>query len=373
VRGIVPACALLLACNVVFPLGPDPVAIDAPADAVPYGPTNYDPTMLPAFGLSCVFATSQLFDTGMLDASPDGAALEHCPDVTVAADVTVTIRGDRPLIIVADGLISIQGTIVVDPPTIFDASCGANSAGDTQTNTSSGGGGGGFGAAGGTAGSSSGGGPTPGSGVGGTDALKPLRGGCPGGDSGDSRGSGGTALNVAGVGGGRGGGALELSSASMIVVSGSIIANGRGGQGGGAKDQPCANGGANNCTSGGGGGGSGGAILLEAPSVDVQVAANICAVGGGGGAGGFGDNTPTRAGLPGQDGGGCSGGPGGMGFNTKPGGQGGDVAPGIGGNGTDGGSGFSSGGGGGGGVGRIRVHSDMPPTLSGNIVPRAKP
>lgn len=79
------------------------------------------------------------------------------------------------------------------------------------------------------------------------ESLVPLRGGCRGG----------------GGGGGKGGGAVQLSSLTKVVVSGTIDARGQRG-------------------SEHGGGGAGGSVLLEAPMLEIGSSARFLLHGGGG-------------------------------------------------------------------------------------------
>jgi hypothetical protein len=142
---------------------------------------------------------------------------------------------------------------------------GAGIAGTTPStsNYSGGGGGGSFGGMGGRGGGSSAGngGPTYGN-----DTLVPLLGGSGGGN-------GALESTIPGGPGGPGGGALQISTAAAITVSGVIEAGGCGGLRG------------ENAT-GGGGGGSGGSILLESLTLTIQAGAIIASNGGGGGSGG---------------------------------------------------------------------------------------
>jgi hypothetical protein len=145
-----------------------------------------------------------------------------------------------------------------------------------------GGGNAGLGASGGSAG----GGNRVGSGGRGTGVgptLEPLRGGCAGGYVGDL--------------GGSGGGALQLVSASRIVLTArsGINAGGAGGS------TPLGSG-------AGGGGGAGGGILLEAPIVELGRGAGLTANGGGGGGAGGNPGTSGRLSMtPASGGVGCVG------------------------------------------------------------------
>lgn len=152
--------------------------------------------------------------------------------------------------------------------------------------------------------------------------------------------------------GGGGGGAFQLTALEKITIYGTITMAGAGGAGGTGSTGDRGGG-------GGSGGGAGGAVLLEAPIViiDGTVAAN----GGGGGSPGNG----STVGTPGAKGtstvtpaaGGTSsfgnGGNGGAGTTAATAGD-------------NGGTGVN-GGGGGGGVGAIFVRTIDPPQLTGAV------
>ena len=194
------------------------------------------------------------------------------------------------------------------------------------SNRHGGGGGGGNatdGASGGSVVSSAAGG-TAGHAVG-NDELVPLKGGCPG------------AFAPPTAGGG-GGGAIQLVSLTAIRINASIVADGNVSIASGLT---------------GCGGGAGGGILVEAPSVTLDVAAALLARGGGGYSG---DETDPIAPADGSTipGGVCSTstacGNGGNGGTTT-------VAAGVGNNVGVSANNFIVAGGGGGGVGRIRINT----------------
>ncbi len=255
----------------------------------------------------------------------------------------VGIQGGPAIAIVSDGDVSIggrfnvsgrgsshgSGALIAAPP------CGAGN-GVFTTDTDdymSGKGGGGFGGAGGRGGQVSyfdgmntftetwqNGGTANG-----TTTLTPLRGGCAGG--------GGSPFGPAG-------GAVQISSRTLITISGSgyIDATGGGGPPGVVGNAKA-----------GAGGGSGGGILLEAPSVSITASASLTANGGGGGCaigtGGNGlavSDQASGATCPATD-----EGNGGLGGSINGPATDGEAASGI----------SSSGGGGGGGVGRIRINA----------------
>ena len=258
--------------------------------------------------------------------------------LNIPAGVKLTPVGDRPAAIMSAGDVTIAGSIeAIGGLAVTSEPCfGGSSGGTGADNDVPGGGGGGFGQAG------AGGGTIVGIGAGksggsatGTATLIPLRGGCSGGTD---------ALGSAG----RGGGAVQITSATAIHVSGAIGANGAGGV----------------VSSGGG---SGGAILLEAPTVELT--GGLFANGGGGGCGGFsaganGSNSTTPA-----LGANCGGNPG-----TASGGNGGagTVAPTSGSSTTNRVGSVDRAGGGGGAIGRIRVNTlDMTIAGGGSQSPAA--
>lgn len=248
----------------------------------------------------------------------------------------VSLAGNRPIVIISDGAITINAVIDGRGDPIC-GSAGQNAGpggrdggaprttaqgpggGEGTTSSASGGGGGGHGAAGGNGGSGANGGP-----MFGTAAITMLQGGGGGG--------GGGSGNNSGTGGG-GGAAIQLVSNTGITISasGGINAGGCGGdEGTGGND-------------GGGGGGAGGMILLEAPTISIGGA--LAVNGGGGGThDGFGAHA-TLDRMPAAGGNGpaitdTSGGSGGAGATLA--GQ----APLLG-----------TFGGGGGAVGRMRFHT----------------
>lgn len=198
----------------------------------------------------------------------------------------------------------------------------------------SGGGGGGHFATGGVGGNAPGG--TLGGAAGlvsGSPELVPLMGG----------GGGGRGGGTGGVGG-AGGGALQISAATGITISGTIDAAGGGGSGGSDVSEG---------SGGGGGGGAGGSVLLESPT--VTIAGRLLVAGGAGGQGTTCENAcagPSR-GVDGADGGSVVPAPGSPSLATGGGGGAGSDSAGsprIGGTGTNG-------GGGGGGAGRVRINT----------------
>jgi hypothetical protein len=165
-------------------------------------------------------------------------------------------------------------------------------------------------------------------------------------------------------GGGRGGGAIQISTRGTLTINGTIFATGGGG-GPGLRTERFA--------AAGGGGGSGGAVLLEGTSVVFEPRGRIDLRGGGGGGGACfdGSNDPDENGRPGQDGYG--------GMGTRP--SGGAPAPTCEGmgrfTGSTGGAGSGldqpdglpggmgdNGGGGGGGAGCLAIRTPSAPATA---------
>lgn len=258
--------------------------------------------------------------------------------LTIGPSSLLQLRGARPVIIASLSTLTISGTVLAGSG-LHPCGNGTGSSGMTAT-TNGGGGGGGFGSPGGKGGRGDQAGGTRGEGgAGGVEVgsatLVPLRGGCAGGSGGEN--SSRAAL---------GGGALQLSAAGAVVISGKVAAPGEGGNGGtpGTRGR------------GGNGGASGGALLIEGTTIALSGNAGLLVNGGGGGEGG-GRFTTGRFGEAGSiinaapaPGGNTSlaGGAGGAGaagaFNAGPGSDGSGAAN-------------PGGGGGGGGVGRIRLNA----------------
>lgn len=244
----------------------------------------------------------------------------------VEQGMTVTVTGNRPLIVVAlsDVVLSGQLQATVDdihrdqangggadgPSKLSD---GLGIGGGTRPRGTSGAGGGSFCGVGG-AGRGTGADLAPGGKSYGNVANVPLLGGSSGG-AGPYPSSG------------AGGGAIQIVSAVKIEVAATGVIHVGGGGGGWA----------------GSGGGSGGAILLEAPA--IRVVGTLAANGGGGGESGS-DNVGSNASA--SDRLAPGGGPG-----RAATGGGGDGSAGATPNGADG----TKGGGGGGGAGRIRLNT----------------
>lgn len=239
-------------------------------------------------------------------------------NIRVAADRTLAVGGDRPVILVALETIDLAGGITVKEGEVGGVKPKADGkdgdgpgAGKGSSNSSNGSGGGGaFCGRGGNGGATG----ADGGASYGTTELVPLVGGSSGG----------------GLFAADGGGAIQLVAGREIIVRAAGFIDARGG---GAVT----------------GGGSGGAILLEAPAVRVE--GSLTANGGGGGAPGGQSGTPgermaTRA-LGGRNAENVNGGDGGAGSDVD--GTNGVTNPSF----TDGA--FASSGGG--GAGRIRVNT----------------
>jgi hypothetical protein len=210
---------------------------DGPCPAVfPYTPGNFDPAVLdrasaPQVTLDCA-AVYDSSDPTSFDqwcgqpAPPVSVSTASDPPVviltllsfSVTSAGSLTIVGDKPVILAVFGPAVIDGLIDASasgstPGPGGNLSCGSaageNGGGD-NSNGGSGGGGGGFGTAGGRGGDQTlnanggSGGATRGS-----DTLVPLWGGCPGGRGGGCSTSGGG-----------GGGAIQVSAAGELTVTG---------------------------------------------------------------------------------------------------------------------------------------------------------
>ncbi len=323
-------------------------------------PSNVDATYVDT-GATPFTLTSMSTDAcdGGTRVSQGGGELDLCvisaSTVSVPAG-TATITGSLPLVIIASGAVTIDGTIDVSA---YGTTAGpGGSAGGTASSEDGGGrspgsggshpgtypdGGGGGGALCGAGGN----GGTGGSGAGGGGGaavtswnLSPLQGGSGGGYA-----NGRTDSN-----GGAGGGALQIFSSVSVTLNGVILAGGGGGTRGhtegGVRDYGA-----------GAGGGSGGAVLIEAPTVTFGAGSRINTTGGGGGGG-----ASTSNGGNGQDGaavssGRASGGASGGSTYGAPGGDSGADATPDGSNGGSNGNGYGNGGGGGGGGGCILIRT----------------
>lgn len=282
----------------------------------------------------------------------------------------LNITGARPLIILANEFVMINGPVNWAPSFEDTMLCPTRGdpGGPVATIAGGGGGGGGgygtnatgsAGRAGGSGGNHPGPPPTLGGIAGGggtatsgvvTERIRPLRGGCPGGPGGAA----GLTPNAGGAGG-RGGGALQISARTSIRIASAINVPGGGGAPGSLSTA--------GARSGGGGGGAGGGILLEAPEIDLMNGL-LCANGGGGG--GTGGTLASATGQTGT----CTN-------TTATGGSGTTDSDGLGGSGATGGTSATvgvsgaagtgmptptpghGGGGGGGSVGRIRINGTI--------------
>jgi hypothetical protein len=328
-------------------------------------PSNVDPVFLDPGAAEMTWEDGTRIDTTVCDLGTVATQMGGGPEACVLSLGAVTVTGDarvvgsRPLIIVASGAVEISGELDASAyartpgpgggigGTRSTPTGGGPSPGVRGTNEATyGDGGGGGGGLCGSGGSGGDGGSGAVGGAGGAaiapDELSPLVGGSGGGLGFGSEGSE--------ADGGGGGGALQITSAVSIRISGAIRAGGGGGgQGGGAPV-------VGNWAAGGGGG-SGGAVLLEAPTIEGPGGTGIFASGGGGGAaghnagdGGSGVNGANRTGR--ASGGASMGGGAGAGGDSG----GGDQLDGL-----PGGSNSdylgSNGGGGGGGAGCILLRT----------------
>ena len=265
-----------------------------------------------------------------------GLCVVSARDLTISTAGVIRAVGTRPLVLLAAGQLTIDGTVDVgghggiSGPGVSDSmNCLPAVAPTPGVN-------GGGGAAGGTFATRGGRG---GAGAIGTNAGgipqrvaldAALHAGCAGGFGADS------SPSVHADPGGGGGGAVYLIGGEALILKGTINASGGGGGRGLAPK------------SGGSGGGAGGMILLWSPSTTGS--ATLIANGGGGGGGA--DNGAN--GLPGQEATGLGAPLGGGGGGGAGAGRGGAGAAGSG-DGVDGvnDSTNAGGGGGGGGGGRI--------------------
>jgi hypothetical protein len=217
-------------------------------------------------------------------------------NLTIAPSSTLHLQGKNPVILVAFGSVAIEGTIdargtATAPGAGGDSAAFCGAGVSSTSNDQCGGGGGGRIVPGGTGIGSGGCSPAPGVAPPPNNANGiPLVAGCPGAGGGNSGGTCGVTPF------GHGGGAVQISAAGAISVSGSIFTNGGNGTTA-TVTVPWNNGTWYGC--GGGGGGSAGDIVLEGNPVSVtgKVTANGGAGGGGdacgcttaaGGAGGAG-------------------------------------------------------------------------------------
>ncbi len=229
-----------------------------------------------------------VFDTWPQVAGDQALAVLHVGDFGIESG-TVTVRGARPLVIIAGleirlaGMLDASASAQTPGPGGFAPAAGPSpgSAGQHARDfEDGGGGGGGHGSPGGEGGSAT------------CASVDDCSEGGPGGlpydTSGPSvlqGGSGGGAGSIASAAdecvpsrGGAGGGAVQLTALMRIRIeaAGGVHAGGGGGEAG-APDELCEENG------GGSGGGAGGLIFLQAP--DVTHRGVLAANGGGGGAG----------------------------------------------------------------------------------------
>jgi len=327
--------------------------IDASPGAKCYGPVGVWNVCLGTAPTGSINLTGTLdtdHDSRCLGAQPVGwypAQPSSCfivgGSITIPAGNMLRVTGSKPLVLVADSLVAIAGTLDIAshgnergagadpsacPPFAISPSGGPHGAGG-------GGAGGTFMTMGGSGGDGDIGHGRGGVASSGGAMPTALRGGCAG-----QRGFGAMAGAAR-----AGGGALYVVSGQTIDIEGTIDASGAGGRASSVVG------------AGGDGGGAGGMVVLYATAITaVTVFAN-----GGGGAGGSG-TTPNRLGTDGTDPavfdnpapGGNGSAPGGRGFAVNH-------------DANKGGSAGTGDGGGGGGGGAGLVLSNV--ALSGNISP----
>ena len=337
-------------------------------------PSNVEPTLL-SEGTMDIVLTSAMLNTSecrrvVTQLGGGRACLLVARNIIIPASSTVRVTGTLPVIILASGTVTIDGVLDLSaegstpgpggylgaPVTTGNASVRGPQRGNNGMSAGvfldSGGGGGGHCGSGGAGG----GADTVVGGSGGTGiatTLEPLSTG-----SGGGFGQGGLRRVSSDVTpGGAGGGAIQISSAVSISISGRIDVGGGGGQGG-----------RNNMNWGaGGGGGAGGGILLEAPVLTLEDGAELLATGGGGGAGRDGSSAPA-----GQDGRRLAGPAAGgipTGLRSADGGDSGGGAVPDGMDGETNTAGDGNGGGGGGGVGCIVLRALVPSAPGGTLSP----
>lgn len=289
-----------------------------------------------------------------------------CFMVGTTVNVTnVSVRGARPLVLIATGNLNLNGILDVAShnapavkvgPGAPSTGCTATAEpGDSDATTKQAGGGGAGGSFFNLPGRSGGAGDIN-TAAGGIAAMPLstapvlLRAGCSGQNGGD--GTGGSTPG----GGGSGGGAVYLLAGGVMTIgpTGGVNASGAGAT-------------ASMARAGGGGGGSGGMIVLSADSFTAMTGARLMANGGGGGpganqGGGAAGSEPnvmmptTAAPSTGGCGNGC--GTGGQGaVQNNPAGIGGDGGDQLG------------GGGGGGGLGYIRTNKALPSEVAASPTP----
>jgi hypothetical protein len=308
-----------------------------------------------------------------------GTVILPMRSLTVSGAGSLTVLGNRPLILAVYGDAIIDGGIVANAtgttagPGSALAFCspGVGGLGGTFNGNPQAGGGGGGGGGFGTGGASGGRGSNKdanGGGAGATSmsnglsSLSPLRGGCPGG-----RGGAGMGMQAGGRGGG-GGGAIQVSSLGRLWLGGVVAAHGGGGEAGTTGSSNWEAG------KGGGGGGSGGAVLLEGNLVELGTTARVQVNGGGGGSGAD-DGDDGEDGDDGRTGATANGGVGPQYSGRGGTGATASMGPGGGQQGVD--QQIGGGGGGGGGLGRIRLNAAQSctgtSTLSGAHVSKPAP
>lgn len=304
-----------------------------------------------------VGTTAQPLPASALVTQPGGSQVRviSVTGFRVPPGITINVVGQYGLVVVVRGDVVIDGTVNASA-NHTTAAAGSRNAAECSTSAGASGaldsgGGGGNNSSGGGGGGHGGSGAAGGNGVGvlvnlipggmggvadANQALRPLRGGCPGG----VRAGGMPAA---------GGGAIQISASGRIDLSGTIAAAGGGGFALDTSVPAPA-------------GGAGGGILLEAGTISMAATAAVTANGGAGADGGgtvtacSGENGHPRNAIP-ATGGSCNG------STDITGGAGGtSMAP------AHGGDSGTRGTGGGGGVGHIAIHSHAFTQAAGSVV-----
>jgi hypothetical protein len=223
--------------------------------------------------------------------------LVYTTSATISSGATLTLKGNRPFVLVSQTTITVAGTIEgsserggnTGPGANFMTGCDTARVAENDIGGAAGASGGSFHGKGGDGGD----GDTDNSlGLDGiaNRGLAPnaitapafARGGCAGAKGANEGGGGGNGGN----GGASGGAVWLIAGSGTLDVSGSVRAGGAGGSGGEVQ-------------SGGGGGGSGGYIKLVGTTVNVS--GTVAANGGGGGEGGCRCSNNDVTGDPGED------------------------------------------------------------------------
>ena len=241
-------------------------------------------------GGTCTLDASSIAIVPQTTATASSVLVVLLRGLTLSGGYTFTLVGDKPIVFLVAGNVSINGGTIDASANHATAGPGGFTACATQALGAGqqgkpgdwGGGGGGFGGSGGVGeyNLTNGGSAT-------TDrSLVPLQGGCQGGPGANGAG------NPNGDGVGAGGGAVEISASGTIAI-------------GGTTSQPgvilASGGGAPAGTTGGNGGGAGGGILLVAPAMPGVSANGALRANGGAGSEGNSQGNTNAAGNNGSN------------------------------------------------------------------------